>query len=157
MVHRHLIDVHVLLTEGDRLLLTQRGGSDRFAGRWHLPSGKVDRDEPITVAAAREAFEEVGALIDPADLRVVHVVHVAGSGPEPRLGIFLHAAQWRNEPGNSEPEKCLAVQWFPVGDLDQVDIIEYPAEGIRAFLTGASVSFGESGWGSAHYRVPVVV
>ncbi|WP_084508128.1 NUDIX domain-containing protein [Nocardia pseudovaccinii] len=62
MADRHLIDVHVLLTDGDRLLLTQRRGNDAFAGRWHLPSGKLDADEPITAAAAREACEEVTGL-----------------------------------------------------------------------------------------------
>lgn len=30
MVDRHLIDVHVLLTAGDELLLTQRAGDDRL-------------------------------------------------------------------------------------------------------------------------------
>ncbi|MGN2637472.1 NUDIX domain-containing protein [Nocardia takedensis] len=98
MADRHLIDVHVLLVDGDRLLLTQRSGNDAFSGRWHVPSGKLDASESITTAAAREALEEVGVVIDPADLRVVHVAHVAGSGPEPRLGVFLHAARWAGGP-----------------------------------------------------------
>ncbi|WP_433602584.1 NUDIX domain-containing protein [Nocardia sp. CA-135953] len=148
MPDRHLIDVHVLLTNGDRLLLTQRRGNDAFAGRWHLPSGKLDAGEPITAAAAREAFEEVGVKIDPADLRVVHVVHVAGSGPEPRLGVFLHATRWRGEPDNREPDKCAAVQWFSIDQLPH-DVIEYPAVGIRAYIDGESASFSEQGWISA--------
>jgi ADP-ribose pyrophosphatase YjhB (NUDIX family) len=153
MADRHLIDVHVLLTDAeDRLLLTRRAGHDEFADRWHLPSGKLDRDEPITHAAAREAREEVGVIIDPAELRVVHVTHVAGSGPEPRLGIFLHAARWAGEPANLEPEKCSAVQWFSLDQVADLDVIEYPAVGIRAFLTGAFASFSEHGW-----RLPVQV
>ncbi|MBB5915103.1 8-oxo-dGTP pyrophosphatase MutT (NUDIX family) [Nocardia transvalensis] len=146
MADRHLIDVHVLLTDkDDRLLLTRRRGSDEFDGRWHLPSGKLDALEPISVAAAREAYEEVGVSIDPADLRVVHVTHVAGSGPEPRLGVFLHASSWRGEPSNREPEKCSAVRWFSLGELPE-DVIEYPAVGIRAFLEGEATSFSEHGW-----------
>ncbi|MGY2093392.1 NUDIX domain-containing protein [Nocardia gipuzkoensis] len=145
MADRHLIDVHVLLVEDDRLLLTQRAGSDVFAGRWHLPSGKLDRGEPITAAAAREAFEEVGVVIDPADLCPVHIVHVAGSGPEPRLGVFLRAERWSGQPVNREPEKCSAVAWFRLDDLPD-DIIEYPDIGIRAFLDGARASFSEHGW-----------
>ncbi|MFE9322088.1 NUDIX domain-containing protein [Nocardia sp. NPDC052278] len=110
-----------------------------------MPSGKLDAGEPITAAAAREAFEEVGVTIDPADLRVVHVVHVAGSGPEPRLGVFLYASRWRGEPVNREPQKCAAVQWFSIGQLPD-DIIEYPAVGIRAYIDGKSASFSEQGW-----------
>ncbi|BCK56195.1 NUDIX domain-containing protein [Nocardia wallacei] len=153
MADRHLIDVHVLLTDADdRLLLTRRAGGDVFAGRWHLPSGKLDKDEPITHAAAREAHEEVGVIIDPVDLRVVHVAHVAESGPEPRLGVFLHAVRWAGEPANLEPEKCSAVQWFSLDEVSELDVIEYPAVGIRAFLAGAFSSFSEHGW-----RLPVRV
>jgi len=147
MADRHLIDVHVLLTDEDgRLLLTQRAGTDEFAHRWHLPSGKLDAQEPVTVAAAREAWEEVGVRIDPADLRVVHIAHVADSGPEPRLGVFLHAARWEGEPVNAEPEKCSAVRWFPLSEIGGIDIIEYPAVGVRAFLRGTFASFSEHGW-----------
>ncbi|MGW0052614.1 NUDIX domain-containing protein [Nocardia nova] len=151
MADRHLIDVHVLLADHARLLLTRRGGTDEFAGRWHLPSGKLDKAEAITAAAAREAYEEVGVVIDPADLRVVHVAHVAGSGPEPRLGVFLHATRWQGEPVNREPDKCLAVAWFGLDELPE-DIIDYPAIGIRAFLDGDVALFSEHGW-----PVPAVV
>ncbi|WP_024799496.1 NUDIX domain-containing protein [Nocardia sp. BMG51109] len=105
--------------------------------------------EPVTAAAAREAFEEVGVVIDPTDLRVVHVTHVAGSGPEPRLGIFLHTSRWTGEPANREPEKCWGVRWFDINRLADVDLIEYPAVGISAFLAGGAASFSEHGW-----RVP---
>ncbi|WP_036507883.1 NUDIX domain-containing protein [Nocardia aobensis] len=151
MADRHLIDVHVLLADHARLLLTCRGGTDEFAGRWHLPSGKLDKAEAITAAAAREAYEEVGVVIDPADLRVVHVAHVAGSGPEPRLGVFLYAMRWQGEPVNREPDKCLGVAWFGFDELPE-DIIEYSAIGIRAFLDGDAALFSEVGW-----SVPAVV
>ena len=145
MADRHLIDVHVLLVDGDRLLLTQRGGDDAFSGRWHLPSGKLDAGEPVTAAAAREAREEIGVEIDPAQLRVIHMAHVSGSGPEPRLGVFLHATHWTGEPFNREPDKCRAVRWFGFDALPE-DIIEYPAIGIRAFLSGEAGVFTEQGW-----------
>ncbi|WP_345495898.1 NUDIX hydrolase [Nocardia callitridis] len=142
---RHLIDAHVLLVDGDRLLLSQRGGTDEFAGRWHLPAGKLEAGESITVAAAREANEEIGVVIDPSDLRVVHVAHVTGSGQEARLGLFLHASRWSGEPSNREPQKCFAVTWFPLNEMPS-NMIEYAALGVRAFLDGAVVSFSEHGW-----------
>ncbi|MEU1959410.1 NUDIX domain-containing protein [Nocardia sp. NPDC019375] len=147
MADRHLVDVHILLVRDDKLLLTQRRG-DMFAGQWHLPSGKLDAGEPITTAAAREAREEIGVLIDPADLGFVHAVHAAGSGPEPRLGLFLQARRWIGEPVNREPDKCAAVRWFPIDDLPD-NLIEYPAVGIRAFLDGRA-PFSEHGWDIPH-------
>ncbi len=83
-------------------------------------------------------------LIDPTDLRFVHAVHAAGSGPEPRLGMFLQARRWVGEPVNREPEKCAAVQWFPIDQLPD-DLIEYPAIRIRAFLDGRA-QLSEHGW-----------
>ena len=145
MADRHLIDVHVLLVQHDRILLTQRRDIDHpaFDGRWHLPSGKLDADESALEAAAREAEEEVGVLIDPADLVHVHTIHVNGSGPEPRLGLFFATERWAGEPTNREPEKCSAVRWFPLAALPE-RLIDYPASGINAYRNAES--FSVKGW-----------
>lgn len=137
-----IIDVHVLLVRDDEVLLTQRRGS-YGGGMWHLPSGKLDAGESVLAAAAREVAEEVGVLVEPDDLRHVHTVHVAGSGPVPRLGMFFEARRWIGEPTNQEPDKCSAVEWFQLHDLPD-DVIPYPLAGIRAYLDG--VSFGLLGW-----------
>ncbi len=146
MAARHLIDAHVLLTHNNHLLLSQRGGHDEFTTRWHLPSGKLDPAEPLTQAAAREAYEEVGLIINPSDLQAIHITHITGSGHEPRLGIFFHTTHWQGEPTNKEPDKCLALQWVSFEELHSMDIIEYSATGIQAFLSGATASYTEYGW-----------
>ena len=137
-----IIDVHLLLVRDDQVLLTRRRGQ-YGGGKWHLPSGKLDTGESVLAAAAREAEEEVGVLVDPADLRHVHTVHVSGSGPAPRLGLFFEAQRWLGEPVNREPDKCSAVEWFHRDALPK-DVIPYPLAGIRAYLDG--VPFGVLGW-----------
>jgi 8-oxo-dGTP diphosphatase len=97
-----IIDVHVLLVRAGDVLFTQRRGA-YGGGMRHLPSGKLEADESLLAGAAREAEEEVGALIDPDDLRHAHTVHVAGSGPAPRLGVFFEARRWVGEPANRYP------------------------------------------------------
>lgn len=53
-------------------------------------------------ATDREAYEEVGVIIDPVDLRVVHAADVVESGPEPRLGVsFMPSAGLLNRPTSS--------------------------------------------------------
>ncbi|WIV52904.1 NUDIX hydrolase [Amycolatopsis nalaikhensis] len=146
-----IIDVHVLLVRGAELLLTQRRGT-YGGGMWHLPSGKLDPGESLPAGAAREAAEEIGVLIDPADLRHVHTLHVAGSGPTPRLGLFFEACRWSGEPCNREPDKCSAVEWFPLDNLPD-DVIPYPLAGIRAYLDG--VPFGLLGWAEQPHSMRV--
>jgi 8-oxo-dGTP diphosphatase len=144
MVDRHLVDVHVMLVDGGRVLLSRRRDRNPlFDGLWHLPSGKLDAGESVLDAAVREADEEVGVLIDPADLRHVHTIHVNGSGPEPRLGLFFEARRWAGVPVNREPDKCAGVAWFSLGDLPR-RIIDYPAAGIGAYRDG--LSFSTRGW-----------
>lgn len=142
MPDRHLIDVHVLLTRDAELLLTQRRG-DAFDGMWHLPSGKLDAGENVLTAATREAEEEVGVIIDPAELTLVHTIHVNGSGPEPRLGLFFATDTWIGEPCNREPEKCSGLGWFDLHGLP-LELIDYPAAGITAYRNGTP--FSTMGW-----------
>ncbi|MBE8517073.1 NUDIX domain-containing protein [Amycolatopsis sp. H6(2020)] len=146
-----IIDVHVLLVRGDDLLLIQRRGT-YGNGMWHLPSGKLDDNESLPAGAAREGGEEVGVLIDPADLRHVHTLHVAGSGPVPRLGVFFEARRWSGEPYNREPDKCSAVEWFHRDRLPD-NVIPYPLAGIRGYLD--DVPFGLLGWAEQPRSAPV--
>jgi 8-oxo-dGTP diphosphatase len=144
MADRHLIDVHVLLVRDGQVLLTRRRDPNpMFDGRWHLPSGKLDAGESVLAAAVREVREEVGVLVEPGDLRHVHTLHVNGSGPEPRLGLFFEACRWSGEPANREPAKCSGVQWFRLGDLP-AGLIEYPAAGLAGYAAGHT--FGLLGW-----------
>jgi 8-oxo-dGTP pyrophosphatase MutT (NUDIX family) len=154
MAERHLIDVHVLLIRDDHVLLSQRSDPNpEFDGLWHAPSGKLDADESVLDAAMREAAEEIGVLIDPADLEHVHTIHVNGSGPEPRLGLFFATSRWIGEPVNREPDKCRAVRWFPLTGLPE-RIIDYPAAGIDAYRRGSR--FSVRGWSTARTPEPTV-
>lgn len=63
----------VTVRDGDRVLLIQRGGG-RDAGRWDLPAGHPEYDEPAREAAARELREETGLVADPDDLTLVGTV-----------------------------------------------------------------------------------
>ncbi|MFI9505905.1 NUDIX domain-containing protein [Nocardia sp. NPDC052566] len=143
MSDRHLVDVHVVLVRDGELLLSKRRSEDEFDGRWHLPAGKLESGESATAAAAREAHEELGIVIDPDDLRHLHTAHVVGSGHESRLGLFFEAVRWAGEPVNREPDKCWELRWFPLHALPE-SIIAYSFAGIRAYPHGPH--FSERGW-----------
>ncbi|MCP3822393.1 NUDIX domain-containing protein [Streptomyces sp. A3M-1-3] len=138
-----VIDTHVILRDGDKILLSQRGGPYGY-GRWHAPSGKLDKGEPLTIGAARELREETGVEVSPERLRLVHVVHHKQSPEVERIGLFFEATEWQGEPVNREPEKCLDLRWWSVHELPD-DIIEYPAAGLLGYLNVAE-TLTEHGW-----------
>lgn len=142
-VAQPVIDTHVILRDGDKILFSQRGGPYGY-GRWHMPSGKLDQGEPLTVGAARELFEETGITADPARLRLVQVVHHRQDEQVERIGFFFEATDWEGQPVNKEPEKCLALEWFTVHELPD-DVIEYPKAGLLGYLDDAG-PLAEHNW-----------
>ena len=68
---RTKIDVTVaraLIESEGRALLVRRAAWDSLPGRWELPGGKVDRDEPVLEGLAREVEEETGLMLASAHL-----------------------------------------------------------------------------------------
>lgn len=49
--------------EGPRVLLIRRGRAPN-AGRWSLPGGRVELEERLAAATAREVFEETGIHVE---------------------------------------------------------------------------------------------
>ncbi|MDX3024933.1 NUDIX hydrolase [Streptomyces acidiscabies] len=129
-----VIDTHVIVRDGDKILLSQRGGPYGH-GRWHMPSGKLDRGEALPEGAARELYEETGIIVDPADLQLVQIVHHRQDPEVERIGFFFLAGTWEGDPVNREPDKCMALTWFAADGLPD-DIIEYPKAGLLGYLDG---------------------
>lgn len=122
------LDSHTLLVAAvivhdvaaERVLLLQRGAGSKFAPlHWDLPSGKADRGESVTAAAARELREETGLTVDPAALRIAGIIHGAWGVEAPNgfLTVIFAARSWHGEPVNAEPREHARVAWFPVSGV----------------------------------------
>jgi 8-oxo-dGTP pyrophosphatase MutT (NUDIX family) len=61
--------VRALVESGGRVLLVRRAAWDSMPGLWELPGGKIDGDEPVLDALARELDEETGLMLAAAELR----------------------------------------------------------------------------------------
>lgn len=143
--YRPVVDVHLLVLDGDRVLLGRRRNTGYADGEWQImPSGHLDEGESVVDAVIREAREELGLHVDPADIAPAHVLHHRNPGGTARVGFFFVARRPLGEPVNAEPHKCAELAWFPVGDLP-ADIVPYAAAGIRQALRGAAFSL--HGWG----------
>ncbi|GGK17517.1 hypothetical protein GCM10010124_07550 [Pilimelia terevasa] len=126
----------------DEILLGMRQHTGYADGHWHLPSGHLEAGESLPAGIIREAEEEIGLRLTPEQVRFVQLVHHAGPGEEPRVGVFFEATRWAGEPVNAEPHKCAELRWFPARAIPP-ETLDYPAEAIARYLRGES--FGVHG------------
>jgi 8-oxo-dGTP pyrophosphatase MutT (NUDIX family) len=106
--------------DGAQVLLHLRQHTGYMDGRWASLAGHVEPGESAVEAAVREVREEVGVVLDPADLEPLTAVHRRQPGGPPveqRVDFFFRARRWDGEPRVMEPAKNGGLRWFPVADL----------------------------------------
>jgi len=68
--------VSCYLEHDGNILLLHRNDTKPEGNTWGLPAGKLDGDEDIMEAMAREIFEETGYLVDFSELKYLDKVYV---------------------------------------------------------------------------------
>jgi 8-oxo-dGTP pyrophosphatase MutT (NUDIX family) len=120
---------YLLLMRGEgaelEVLLQLRGpGTTYLPGHWASgAAGHVEQGESVFVAAAREAEEELGITVAPADIKPLCAVQRTVPGcddpVEQRADYFLRTRRWVGEPVAQEPEKCVELRWCRPSDLPE--------------------------------------
>lgn len=145
----HPVDVFLILTRDDRVLLALREGTGYADGEWNLPSGKLEFGEDAVCAVIREAAEEIGIRLTPDEVRPATTVHYRNRLGQGRIGLIFvadHVPDRHSEPVNAEPHKCAGIGWFPVDGLpDATDA--YTTVSIGAWRSGVRLQV--SGWTGA--------
>ncbi|HEX2104963.1 MAG TPA: NUDIX domain-containing protein [Solirubrobacteraceae bacterium] len=103
--------VKVVLGDGrGRVLFVRHHYGDRW--QWELPGGAARPGEPLAEAAAREAWEELGA--DVAVWRELGTAVGRWYGREERLTVF--AAAWPGGPVRPDPVEIAVFAWHRLDD-----------------------------------------
>jgi 8-oxo-dGTP diphosphatase len=144
--YRPHVGVHLILAEGRKVLLLRRANTGFADGCWSVPGGSLEYGETLPQAAAREALEEVGVTIDPADLSFALLCHHTDPDGLARVGVFFTARRWAGEPVNAEPHKCSEIAWHDRDELPG-DIVSYIRTGLDAHDHGTA--FTLDGWAQA--------
>ncbi|MCP1312227.1 NUDIX hydrolase [Paenibacillus tyrfis] len=134
--------VYLLLVHENKLLLLRRTNTGYEDGKLSLVAGKMDGNEEVKRAAAREAWEESGVRVDPADLEVASVMHRLSDTGE-WIDFFLTVKRWEGEPYNREPDKCSEMAWYPLDGLPE-DVIPHVRQAVENVLAG--VFYDSYGW-----------
>lgn len=137
-----LIVYFLLRRNTHEYLLHKRQNTGYSDGMFAIPAGHVDAGEPVLTAAIREAKEELGVVLEPNDLKLVHVMDV-GSDGSPRMVFVFAADRWQGEPTNCEPDFCSEMGWYSSTALPEL-LVDRSRTIIEAFETGRVYS--EYGW-----------
>ncbi|GAA4864122.1 NUDIX domain-containing protein [Pseudonocardia benzenivorans] len=107
---------------GEEVLLQLRRGTGFMDGHWAAAAaGHVEEAESVTRAAVREAAEELGVVVDPADLVALTAMHrtrATGLPVDERVDFFFTCRAWRGEPRAAEA-KAADVRWFALDALPE--------------------------------------
>jgi 8-oxo-dGTP diphosphatase len=136
---RCTLDVFLLLTRQDHVLLALRQGTGFADGMWNLPSGKAENDETAVTAIIREAHEELGIRLSEHELSFAATVHCRNSGTDIRVGLFFQATATDSPlhiPHNAEPHKCAKIAWCPMAALPSTTM-PYSALGVSLYQHNA--------------------
>jgi len=125
----------------NRILLHLRNKTGFHDGLYGLVAGHLDGNETATQAAIREAKEETSIILNPKDVKTVHVMHRI-EGIE-YIDIFVQCSSWKNSIENLEPRKCRELRFFDKGNLP-LNTIPY----VRRALSNinAGTHYSEFGW-----------
>jgi 8-oxo-dGTP diphosphatase len=104
-----------------QFLLAQRPAGKVYAGYWEFPGGKVDADETVAEATARELDEELGIVVQQS------YPWLTRNFSYPHANVRLHfrrVTRWRNEPHGREQQ---AFSWQDISNINVAPLL--PANG----------------------------
>ncbi|WP_172192133.1 NUDIX hydrolase [Actinomyces faecalis] len=107
-----------------QVLLQLRRGTGYMDGYWACGvAGHVEDGESVLTTAVREAAEEVGVVVDLAELRPLTATHrsndVGGAPLEQRVDFFFTLRHWSGQPQVRESEKNAGLSWWPLDALPE--------------------------------------
>ena len=135
------VAVHLFFLREKQILLLRRFNTGYEDGSYSVVAGHVEAGETVTQAAIREAKEEVGVMLEPTDIQIVHVMH--RKSEDERIDFFMAVRHWVGNVTNNEPQKCDDLSWMEIDSLPQ-NTIPYVKRAIEEYQAG--VYYSEFGW-----------
>lgn len=107
-----------LLDRAGLVLIAQRPRGKVLAGRWEFPGGKLADGESPSDALQRELREELGIDVRQFEW-VLDIENALARSP-----LTLHCFLVTDYVGEPQPRDGQALEWVPIEQLSQHDILE---------------------------------
>ncbi len=115
--------VHMLIMDGDKVLIQKRKGTKLWSGYYSLPAGHIDEGENQYDALVREAKEELNIEINPNDIVKQYIVlrrnyfKIDGRLLEPYIDYYFEVIKYKGKPIIIENDKCDELLWADINNL----------------------------------------
>lgn len=139
----------VIIQDG-RVLLGKRLNTGFMDGYYALPGGRHDRNESLSMAAIREAREELGIVVHPNDIQFTTAINLKRPDQDSSmLYSTFQIVNYQGEIQNAEPHKCEDLRFF---DLDQLpeNITDISKACVEQTLR--DVRYSERGWSEVDFN-----
>lgn len=100
-----------IIIQGNRVLLTRRGPTEKLAGLWEFPGGKVEDGESLAECLQRELHEELGVLAEIGEVMAESEYHYDHGSI---LLIGLYASLLSNQLKLTVHDEA---EWVPISDI----------------------------------------
>ena len=143
--YKQIAACYLILRRQGKILLLRRNNTGFMDGKYSLPAGHIEKNELARNCIIREAKEEVGIIIKPKDIKLVHLMHRQeyDDQSEKRFCLFWIAHKWSGVPKIIERDKCDDLRWFLISNPPQ-NIIPYIRQAIH--LVNQKVFYSEFDW-----------
>lgn len=123
--------VGAIIVEEDRVLLVKRGHAP-LMGEWSIPGGVLEVGETLREAAVREALEETGLTVEPADLLGVYDRILRDADERTLYHYVLIDFLCRRVTGEAKPSgDAIEVRWFTRQEVERLALPDDTQEVIR--------------------------
>jgi 8-oxo-dGTP diphosphatase len=113
-----LVVAGALIDREGRVLVQRRPAGKSMAGLWEFPGGKVEPGETPEAALVRELAEELGIIVNPADLKAATFASEPLSGRHLLLLLYI-CRSWEGTPRALHAEELL---WCPPDHLYDLEM-----------------------------------
>lgn len=132
------------IREGRLAVLLVRRGIEPFAGRWAIPGGFIQPEEPLEAAALRELEEETG--VRDVYLEQLYTFGTPGRDPRGRVVTVAYYALIAANRELTAGSDAADARWWPMEGLpelafDHRRILDYALERLRNKLEYTTVGF----------------
>jgi 8-oxo-dGTP diphosphatase len=128
-----------LIDAKNRVYLQRRCNTGFLDGYYEPPAGGLHDKEFPQAAACREALEETGVIVKPADIELFYTFLNFNPDTNTYLGLMFRTRTWKGDPVIAEPHLCDDAGFYSLDNLPN-KLIPQARDALKHLLSPESIT-----------------